>query len=568
MGDMLAFLLFLIGFFPLVWVYGRAGVSLAARLSAAAPRADWALTAWVGLAMLSTLANLLSLLMPLSAAALLITLVIALIAALALRRTLWLGLPALRLPRGWGWLAAGLALAALAAVLENATHTPANFDSGLYHAQTIRWFETYRIVPGLGNLHSRLAFNSSWLVLSALFSLAFTGLQSFHLIPGALFALAVLDGARGALRLLRGELSMANWLRLLLLPLAFYILGAEISSPGTDMPGILIAWSLAALWLERPARGEERLTALLLALTAVYLLTIKLSLGVLLLLVPLAWLRGGRGLRLAVQIVLGGALVALPWMAHSVILSGYLVYPLAAVDLFNVDWKIPIAKVREEVNVIRAWARFPDMDRTQALEMPLERWLKLWFLEHTVNQRLILLAAAASPLLGGAAALWTRLRRRWAYSAAAAAQLYAVTLLSGLYWLYNAPDLRFGYGILLLLITLPLAWGLWLAGAAWRAPADWLARAAVLAVGVYLLSFLARSFQADSLAQRWLLPMPYPSLPSEPCDLDGRTIFCPAEISYTQCWYGPFPCVPSARSDVYLRGSDFADGFSAYPRGE
>ena len=107
-----------------------------------------------------------------------------------------------------------------------------------------------------------------------------------------------------------------------------------------------------------------------------------------------------------------------------------------------------------------------------------------------------------------------------------------------------------------------------MAGAAWRAPADWLARAAVLAVGVYLLSFLARSFQAESLAQRWLLPMPYPSLPSEPCDLDGRTIFCPAEISYTQCWYGPFPCVPSARSDVYLRGSDFADGFSAYPRGE
>ena len=157
---------------------------------------------------------------------------------------------------------------------------------------------------------------------------------------------------------------------------------------------------------------------------------------------------------------------------------------------------------------------------------------------------------------------------RWAYSAAAAAQLYAVTLLSGLYWLYNAPDLRFGYGILLLLITLPLAWGLWLAGAAWRAPADWLARAAVLAIGVYLLSFLARSFQADSLAQRWLLPMPYPSLPSEPCDLDGRTIFCPAEISYTQCWYGPFPCVPSARGDVYLRGSDFADGFAAYPRDE
>jgi len=30
---------------------------------------------------------------------------------------------------------------------------PLSYDTGLYHAQNIRWIETYPLVPGLGNLH-------------------------------------------------------------------------------------------------------------------------------------------------------------------------------------------------------------------------------------------------------------------------------------------------------------------------------------------------------------------------------------------------------------------------------
>src|SRR5688572_15778226 len=54
--------------------------------------------------------------------------------------------------------------AALFAVLENATHRPLNPDTNIYHAQAIHWIESYPVVPGLGNLHGRLAFNSSWFV--------------------------------------------------------------------------------------------------------------------------------------------------------------------------------------------------------------------------------------------------------------------------------------------------------------------------------------------------------------------------------------------------------------------
>jgi len=37
-----------------------------------------------------------------------------------------------------------------------------NFDSGLYHFGSIRWLNEYPIVPGLANVHWRLAMNQSY----------------------------------------------------------------------------------------------------------------------------------------------------------------------------------------------------------------------------------------------------------------------------------------------------------------------------------------------------------------------------------------------------------------------
>ncbi|MCZ7582724.1 MAG: hypothetical protein M5R36_04970 [Deltaproteobacteria bacterium] len=41
-------------------------------------------------------------------------------------------------------------------------------DFGLYHVPMMRWTQAYAIVPGLGNLHGRLAFNNSSLLYAAL----------------------------------------------------------------------------------------------------------------------------------------------------------------------------------------------------------------------------------------------------------------------------------------------------------------------------------------------------------------------------------------------------------------
>ena len=47
------------------------------------------------------------------------------------------------------------------------------YDSDLYHGQSIRWIEEYGVVKGLGNLHERFAYNSSFFAVSALYSMKF-----------------------------------------------------------------------------------------------------------------------------------------------------------------------------------------------------------------------------------------------------------------------------------------------------------------------------------------------------------------------------------------------------------
>jgi hypothetical protein len=59
-----------------------------------------------------------------------------------------------------------------------------HYDSDLYHAQSIRWIEEYGIVKGLGNIHVRFAYNSSFFALQALYSMKFLIGDSLHAVNG------------------------------------------------------------------------------------------------------------------------------------------------------------------------------------------------------------------------------------------------------------------------------------------------------------------------------------------------------------------------------------------------
>lgn len=487
-----------------------------------------------------------------------------LILAGALAATLTRNISAPRLQRPLAMVPLIVLGLALLLLLENATHRTINPDTNIYHAQAIHWIESFPAVPGLGNLHGRLAFNSAWFVSNAIFSLPFLGLGSFHLTASVLFLAVICYFWGGFGAMLRGEYTPATLLKVLFFPLAFSLLGAEISSPGTDLPVSLLLWLMAVLWAE----ADQPLRPLLITLLAAFLVTIKLSAAPGLLLAAAALgvevftphserLKNGflRALRVSViPALICGAFVLTPFLVRNIILSGYLLYPVPTIDLFSFDWKVPLDRVTGEQMSVLAWGRFPRLDAAKVLAMPLEEWLPKWFAAQTANRRLILNAALLSAFLA-LPGLWLT-RRYWLG--------WLAFFLGTLFWLLSAPDFRFGQGFLIGTILLALA--PWAAAFLQRfalPPARVTWTVSVL-VSLYLGFALVTSFDGRTFASRVLLPLPYDRVSTQTCNLVNGQVFCAK--AYNACSYDAFPCVPSPRPKVELRNPNLLrDGFRTVP---
>jgi hypothetical protein len=343
-------------------------------------------------------------------------------------------------------------------------------------------------------------------------------------------------------------------LKTLFLPLAFYLLGAEISSPGTDLPVSLLLWLIAILWVER-SEDEKPYHTPLIILLAAFAITVKLSAAPVALLAAIAlgaeWLAGRK--RRFIGIAACGLAIVLPFLARNVILSGYLVYPYPALDLFSFDWKISFNRAISDQYAVIAWGRRIAGD--EVTSVPFSAWFPHWLSLQTFNRRVILYLALFTPLV----ALAARFQPRKAW-------LGWLGMFAGvLYWLFSAPDFRFGYGFLIAALGLALVPAL--AALLKRIPLSTkLISSAIslLTIGFLLLT-LAASFEVQTFASRWLLPADYDHVPTQPC-LEANDIFCSRTVNeYNECSYFDFPCVPSIRSYIEMRGETWREGFRPNP---
>ena len=536
------------------WVYGRAFINLISRLGGAqAKPLNEALVTLAGLVLLTTFSSYFSLFAPIG---LWINLLL-LAGALFLLLTRRVSLPRLEGRAAFGSLSIALLCLALLIVLENATHRPDNPDTVIYHAQAIHWIETYPAVPGLGNLHGRLAFNSAWFVGSALFSLAFLGGQSFHLSSSLLFLLFLLYCWPGFQAVLSRQYSLSSLLKSLLIPLSFSLLGAEISSPGSDLPANLLIWLSVVLWVEY-CEEPHPIQPLLIALFSVFAVTIKLSALPVLLLVLILFIQAVRrrdARNLALMPALS-AFVLLPFLARNLILSGYLVYPFPAIDLFSFDWKVPAGRALQERLSILAWGRLPRVNSADVLAMPVSKWLPLWLGKQTLNRKIMLFVSLLS-VLGILPLVWRR------HISGLLAAGWLVTYIGSWFWLLSAPDFRFGVGFLIpagLLALLPwLLTGL----SSFKRAGALFPRVTLLLMGIFLALTLFNSLEIRSLPARLLLPADYPRVATQPCDLANGSVFCAKNLD--ACSYQDFPCIPAPRPWVQMRGPQLQDGFRTLP---
>lgn len=487
-------------------------------------------------------------------------------------------------------------------------------DTGLYHAQSIRWALEYGTVPGLANLHLRLGYNSAAFPLTALFSFAFPGAGAAGTAAGAAAVPDPLHGVGGFMAMLlamecfaglrnmltglfcagghdrnkenagRPLLRISDLCRLFAL---YYLFGIfdEMISPASDYFLCIGVFYLVIRFLdasdadgpEAGAAGEEQpgrlLLHCLLSLFGVFLVSVKLSAVMIVILsfyTLYLILKDGRlRVRRIVLMLLAGVLVIAPFLARNVVQTGYLVYPFPQIDLFSFDFKVPWGDAMYDQLEISVWGK--GINDVLLADTPVSGWFPAWFGKLSGLERGLFLLDAATVFLVPVILLLRMLtggRKRmpglWTAYAALAASFG--------YWFTSAPLIRYGCVYVYLLAAFTA--GIVLQSLQVLPPVQSLRRrtgkllpAAAKAFGVLIVLFLCykclmlAAEERASLAQPyWLWQKGYGTYETVEYEIGGIPFYYAADGGATG--FDVFPSSPQPAA-VGLRGSGLKDGFRA-----
>lgn len=429
-----------------------------------------------------------------------------------------------------------------------------HYDTSLYHAQSIRWIEEYGVVPGLGNLHSRLAYNSAAFCLSAFYSMAFLGGQSYHCGAGFLaFLLAlVCMEAWTKERIKRPQLS--DFARLTAIYYLLIIFD-EMVSPASDYFMVLLVFFIVIRWLDLIERGERLyLPYALLCVLGVVVLTVKLS-GALILLLTLkpAFMMIKEKRVKEIFLFLGlGILAVMPFLVRNVILSGWLVYPFTALDLFSFDFKIPKGMAEYDAREIQVWGRgFSDVKRYGEA---VTDWLPEWVSSLDGTNKIFLAMALGGVLLLIFLAIYAIVKRK--KDMMDFLHTGGTLTVCFLFWLFSAPLIR--YGCVFLWLSPVLVWGYLYLKISPHLDRFKIYYILILVFGLYKLSAFGMEVYRGATARYLIRQKDYENFETTAYELHGITFYYP--VSGDQVGYRDFPSAPLKAEDIFL-GDTIEEGF-------
>ncbi len=438
-------------------------------------------------------------------------------------------------------------------------------DTGIYHAQAIRWYEEYGLVKGLGNLQQHFAYNSAYLAYAAVFSMKWLTGQSLHATTGFLQAFLCVYALYGLKKIRQHENHGADACRIAVL--LYALANAEgILSPASDFGAMFLVLWIALLWAQNACehKGEDRTESYsLLCVAVVCVTTYKLSAGMLVILAlypAVCLIREKQWKRIALYLG-AGILVLLPWLARNVLLSGWLIYPFGALDLFDVDWKIPLTYLQHDADQIKVWGRCV-FDVAQ-IDMPLSQWLPLWWEAKDRYEQMLLLAnviAVPLELLAVGVQIGKRKKIVWEELILHAAVIGG---LAG--WFFLAPFIRYGLAFLLLFPL--LAFGTWMRpmpmGPA-RILSGFLCAAVFFSLGMYWDYYVLTDIvwaKKYLTSPAWIVQQDYDRVRVGEIKVDSLTVYYPLDSDNISYHAFPGTAYESMAERSKMRGSLIEDGF-------
>lgn len=440
-------------------------------------------------------------------------------------------------------------------------------DSGIYHAQAIQWLEEYGIVPGLGNLQLHFAYNSSYFAYAALMSLKFLTGVSLHTTTGFIETVLCIYALLRLKNFWIHDRHLADATCFAILLYALVNLCGSMS-PASDYAVNFLCIYVLVRWLETIEEDRNNISSYaLLSVASVYLVTMKLAMGfvVLLAVYPAVLLIQKKRWKEIITYVGLGLVILLPFLIRNIMISGWLIYPYAAIDLFQVDWKIPKQYLEIDAAQIEVWGKC--LYDVRKADLPLMEWVPVWFGGQERYALMLLGTNVLAILLTLVNFIKARVDRRkieWPLLS-----FYMVLFMSLLLWFLNAPFIRYGLAFILVLPFVTV--GYWMKkwnGSFYKIVSGFCVLGIVLCFFSYVDHYVTDDgvFVKQKLTEPYyVLPKPYdiPEIATE--EIDGLTINYPA--TGEQIGYAPIPATSyifmMERSE--LRGNTIESGFKPKP---
>ena len=439
-----------------------------------------------------------------------------------------------------------------------------HYDSDLYHGQAIHWIEDYGVVKGLGNLHGRLAYNSSSFALSALYSFAFLGGMSYHACAGFVALLLFVSCGRIVHIFKDKKVKVSDFVRAAGI---YYICNIydEMVSPASDYFTMLFFIYIVIRFLDGAEKSEDADYYGIYALMAFFGLTLKLSVGplVILTLVPLVMLIKEKKYSKIVAYGVAVLAIVLPFLIRNVIISGRLFYPSIALDIFNVDWKIPEDAALSDKAYIIAFGRgYSSMD---AASLPINAWFSTWYFSLDKIWKMMFYGG----VMGSIFWIIDRLKefgKKDKKSTDAIIDFTVFTVIvSSVFWLMSSPLVRYGQGYLLVLPA--ITWGRAILPLFNRIEKENIRKVfngiVIAFIGLFLIykAVMTAGYIKDTIRQPYYLhPQDYGRYETHIVTVGNMSVYAPNSGDSTG--YYDFPSVPS---DAYLPElydpDDFSKGF-------
>lgn len=359
------------------------------------------------------------------------------------------------------WARSYLLLSLLAVVVLTvwclrAMEAPMMHDSGLYHFGSIRWLNEFAVVPGLGNLHWRLALNQSYFGFLALLNIAPFWGKGYA--AGGLFLLVLT-----AVTLFEVGRTQSKLWRLVFGGVLFSylcLLSGPIANPLPDTAIALlqvvifiylyqvlnVTSASTSVSIQPSPHAQVLLIFLCLTIVTVKLSSLGFALAVFIIIAIL--MLGASRLRLANRVVFGSAVLLLFFslihIGRGYLLSGAPFFPSPIGGFWSLPWAVHIGVAQYESQLIYAWAKQPGIGAPSELVTGFG-WIIPWLDSIPLTAKALFVVSSCLAVL---TLVWCWMVKQ---GMSGAYYLLAAPIFTALvFWFFSAPDPRFLGAILIL----------------------------------------------------------------------------------------------------------------------